>query len=157
MKKLNLLFAALLFAGAVISCSDDDSSSATNPNGNATAVANNMKSGTWRVTSYTEDGNDETNHFTNYNFDFNENGVVVAVNGTNTYSGIWSVTDSNSSDDDDNGSNDDIDFNIGFSSPADFADLTDDWDVESSTGTKITLVDISGGNGGTDYLVFEKN
>lgn len=45
-----------------------------------------------------------------------------------------------------------------FSSPTVFADeLTDDWDIISYTDTKIQLVDVSGGNGGTDYLTFEKN
>lgn len=147
---------AIVFCCVAVSCSDDDSSS-TSVNGNATAITNNMKSGTWRITSYTDDGENETMHYDGYDFDFNDNGTVIASNGTNTYNGIWSVTDSDSNDDDDNGSNDDIDFNIAFSAPEAFSELTDDWDVESRTGTKITLVDISGGNGGTDYLVFEKN
>jgi hypothetical protein len=60
-------------------------------------------------------------------------------------------------DDDDDSFDSDIDVNIGFASPAEFADLTDDWDVAERTGTRIKLVDVSGGNGGTDYLTFEKN
>jgi hypothetical protein len=44
-----------------------------------------------------------------------------------------------------------------FASPADFADLSDDWDVVSRTDSKVQLIDVSGGNGGTDYLTFEKN
>jgi hypothetical protein len=46
-----------------------------------------------------------------------------------------------------------------FSSPApaDFIDdLSDDWDILSYSATKIELIDVSGGNGGTDYLTFEK-
>ncbi|MFN7419673.1 MAG: hypothetical protein ACK5RV_02185, partial [Flavobacterium sp.] len=70
-----------------------------------------------------------------------------------TYTGVWSVTDSNSNDD----SMDDLDFNIAFTTPANFLELTDDWDIQSRTDTKIELIDISGGNGGTDYLTFEKN
>jgi len=155
MKRLNFLLAGIIALG-VTSCSDDDSNS-TSVNGNATAIRNNMKSGTWSITSYTDDGENETHHFTDYDFTFAENGVLTATDGTNTYNGMWSVTDDDNSSDDDNNS-DDIDFNIGFTSPALFADeLTDDWDVESRTGTKITLVDISGGNGGTDRIVFEKN
>ncbi len=155
MKKLNLLLAGLILSGAAISCSDDDSSSTSNAN--ATAIANNMKSGTWRVTNFTEDGNDETGHFTNYAFSFNESGVLIATDGTNTHNGVWSVTDSDSSDDDDNGNNNDIDFNINFVGPAEFTDLSDDWDVVERTGVMITLKDVSGGNGGTDYLTFKKN
>lgn len=51
----------------------------------------------------------------------------------------------------------DIDFNIFFSSPADFAELTEDWDIISHTASKIELKHVSGGNGGTDLLTFEKN
>ncbi len=50
----------------------------------------------------------------------------------------------------------DIDFNIFFASPADFAELTEDWDIISHTASKIELKHVSGGNGGTDLLTFEK-
>jgi hypothetical protein len=39
---------------------------------------------------------------------------------------------------------------------SDFEDLVDDWDFISVSNTKIELIDISGGNGGTDYLTFER-
>jgi hypothetical protein len=39
----------------------------------------------------------------------------------------------------------------------DFEDLNDDWDIISHSPTKIELKDVSGGNGGTDYLTFENN
>ena len=51
----------------------------------------------------------------------------------------------------------DIDFNIFFSSPADFAELSEDWDIISHSASKIELKHVSGGNGGTDLLTFEKN
>ena len=51
----------------------------------------------------------------------------------------------------------DIDFNIFFASPADFAELSDDWEIISHSATKIELRDVSGGNGGIDLLTFEKN
>ena len=51
----------------------------------------------------------------------------------------------------------DIDFNIFFSAPADFAELSEDWDIISHTASKIELIHVSGGNGGTDLLTFEKN
>ena len=51
----------------------------------------------------------------------------------------------------------DIDFNIFFGSPADFAELSEDWDIISHSATKIELKHVSGGNGGTDLLTFEKN
>ena len=51
----------------------------------------------------------------------------------------------------------DIDFNIFFASPADFADLSEDWDIISHSASKIELKHVSGGDGGTDLLTFEKN
>jgi hypothetical protein len=49
-----------------------------------------------------------------------------------------------------------IDFNIFFSSPVDFAELSEDWNIISYTATKIELIHQSGGNGDTDLLTFEK-
>ena len=152
MKRINLLAAGLILMG-VTACSDDDNKS--NVNGNATAVANNLKSGTWRITLFEEEGNNETDNFTGYNFTFDENGVLTATNGTNTYAGTWSVYDDNSNDDD--GFDSDIDVDINFAAPAEFTDLNDDWDVMARTGTEIKLIDVSGGDGGTDYLTFQKN
>lgn len=116
-------------------------------------ISDAAKSGTWRITNYNDSGQDETGDYTGYSFSFNENGTLIATNGTNTYNGTWSVSDDSSSDDDP----DDIDFNIFFASPPNFEDLSDDWDIVSSSSSKIELIDISGGNGGTDLLTFEKN
>lgn len=116
-------------------------------------ISDMATSGTWRITNYNDSGQNETSDYTGYNFTFNENGTLIATNGTNTYNGTWSVSDDSSSDDDP----DDIDFNIFFASPPNFEDLSDDWDIVSSSSSKIELIDISGGNGGTDLLTFEKN
>jgi len=154
MKKLKLLMAGIAALGLLTACSDDDSSST---NGNTTEVVNTVQDGTWRITSFVEETNDETHHFTGYTFTFDDNDVLTATNGANTYTGTWSVTNSSNSSDDDDNNNSDIDFNIMFASPDNFTDLNDDWDILERTDTKIRLRDISGGNGGTDYLTFEKN
>lgn len=153
MKKLRLipLLGALFMLNVASMCSsDDDNSSAQDP----TPIINTASQGTWRITLYEDSGTNETSHFTGYNFTFGSGSALTATNSTNTYTGTWSVTNSNSNDD---SPESDLDFNIAFSSPADFADLTDDWDIVSYTSTKIQLIDVSGGNGGTDYLTFEKN
>ena len=154
MKKLTLLpFLSLIFMLNMAStCSGDDDNSSS---ADATPVINTVTSGTWRVTYYFDTDTDETNHFTGYNFTFGGSNVLTATNGTNTYTGSWSVINDDSSDDDNPSG--DLDFNILFSSPANFADLSDDWDILSRTATKIELIDVSGGNGRTDYLTFEKN
>ena len=155
MKKLRLVsILALVYVLNVASmCSSDDDNS--NTSADPTPVISTVTSGTWRITLYEDNGVNETNNYANYIFTFNSNGVLTAVN-TTTYNGTWSVTASNSNDD----SQDDLDFNIAFLAPAPSAftdDLTDDWDIISYTANKIQLIDVSGGNGGTDYLTFEKN
>lgn len=133
-------------------CSNDDNNS--NPPADPTPVINTVNQGTWRVTLYNDSGTIKTSNFTGYNFTFGTGSALTAANGSNTYNGTWSVTSGDSNDD--NPSND-LDFNIGFTTPANFADLTDDWDIVTYTASKIELRDVSGGNGGTDLLTFEKN
>jgi hypothetical protein len=157
-KTFYLGFAMLLTLSLLASAcsSDDDGDSGSNSNTQQIiAIENTVESGNWRVTYFFDTDSDETSDFNGYSFTFSANGTLTATNGTNTYTGSWSVTDSSSSSDD--SSNDDIDFNINFSSPPDFAELTDDWDIIEYSETRIALIDISGGNGGTDYLTFEKN
>lgn len=132
-------------------CSSDDTSSSSNVA--QTQVIATASSGTWRVTLYNDSGIVKTSNFAGYNFTFAASNVITATNGTNSYAGSWSVSDSNSNDDTLN----DLNFNIAFSTPVNFADLTDDWHIQSRTDTKIEFIDVSGGNGGTDYLTFEKN
>ena len=152
MKNLKIKILTLLVGlFTFVSCSNDSDN--TNNNNTQNLIENNVQDGTWRITKFIDSGIDETNHFTGYNFTFNSSGVLNANNGTNNYNGTWSISDSNSNDD----SQDDLHFNIYFNLTNDFEDLNDDWDFVSQTSTKIELIDISGGNGGTDYLTFEKN
>lgn len=151
--KKNAIFAFIvggLFFATSCSSDDDNNPSTTNPSVND--VINTVSSGTWRITSYLDSGQDETADFAGYNFTFGASNVLTVTNGTNNYSGIWSVTN------DDDSAND-LDFDILFSAPATqpFVDLSDDWDVMERTATKVRLRDLSGGNGDTDYLTFEKN
>jgi len=154
MKTFKLIpFLAVLFMLNVASmCSSDDDNS--NPTPDPTPVINTVNTGTWRVTLFEDSGTNETGHFTGYNFTFGTGNTLTAANGANTYTGTWSVTSDNSGDD---SPSNDLDFNITFTSPADFTDLTEDWNIITYTPTKIQLIHVSGGNGGTDYLTFEKN
>lgn len=112
MKKLILISGlfCLFILNVASMCSSDDSSSSTDP----TPVINTATQGTWRFTSYVDSGTDETNHFTGYNFTFGASNVLTATNGTNTYTGTWSVVVDNSNDDNPSS---DLDFNIAFASP----------------------------------------
>lgn len=148
-------FATLSLFITLFSCSTSEEDQNLSVDAQIQQINVSAKTGTWKISSYVDSGNDETNHFTGYSFTFNESGELSATNGTNTYTGTWSVTKDDSSDDD--SPDDDVDFNIFFASPDNFADLSDDWDIVSVSSTKIDLIDISGGNGGTDTLTFIKN
>lgn len=147
----------LSFALMSSTCSSDDGPSNNDNSQEIIEIENTAESGNWIVSSYVDSGQDETNDFAGYVFTFSANGTVMATNGTTTYNGTWSVTDSSNSSDD--SSDDDIDFNLSFPVPDtdDFDDLNDDWDIVSYSATTISLIDVSGGNGGTDTLVFQKN
>ncbi|MEN9969094.1 MAG: hypothetical protein RIR94_1288 [Bacteroidota bacterium] len=112
--------------------------------------------GTWVVSSYIDSGDDETNDFSTFRLNFLEDGVLngtdLLSSNSNPFTGSWSITDSNSNDD----SLDDLDFNINFNVGNKLDDLSDDWDIISYTDTEIKLIDVSGGNGGTDYLTLSK-
>ena len=153
MKKI--IFATLIFFTVVLnySCSSDDNGSSLN-NQSISAVVNTMNSGNWKITKYIDSGNDKTANFLGYNFTFTQNNILMVNKGTDEIMGSWLVATNNSNND---SSSTDLDFVISFSGPDKFLTLTDDWDIQSSTATKLELIDVSGGNGGTDYLTFEKN
>jgi hypothetical protein len=144
---MKLLKVSVFLLVGLFACSDDNSASKQDE------IKDTVISGTWRITYYWDTDKEETSKFSGYNFTFGSNGVLTAVKSSTTITGSWSITDSNSNDD----SLNDLDFNILFSAPADFADLSDDWDIQEYTSTQIKLIDVSGGNGGTDYLTFQKN
>lgn len=159
MKTLQKSIFLAMIALMLGACETDDSA---NNNDQMTAQeieeANTVAtSGTWRVTNYNDDGQDETSDYNGYIFTFETTGVLTATKDTTTISGTWSITDdsSSSSDDDD----DDIDFNIFFPVSDDHPldDLSDDWDIVSFDATTINLIDISGGDGSTDLLTIMKN
>ncbi|MEZ4875478.1 MAG: hypothetical protein R2793_08515 [Flavobacteriaceae bacterium] len=154
-----LVFSMVL---AFTACSQGEDPAPFTPNEtSADQTTQVAQSGTWRITSYIDSGQDETSDFSGYEFTFNANGTVTATKGGETVSGTWSITDdsSNSSSDDDGNSTDDDDFNLFFAVSQDskFDSLSDDWNFISVSASKIELVHVSGGNGGTDYLTFQKN
>ncbi|CAM3303610.1 hypothetical protein [Aequorivita lipolytica] len=152
--KIASMFVIIMYIVTVAACSKDDNNNDSQQNATVQQTITTAQTGSWKVTYFFDTDHEETNHFTGYAFTFNENGSLVAVNGSTTITGTWSVTDSNSSDDD--GGSSGIDFNIFFASPPDFEDLSDDWDIISVSSSKIELTDVSGGNGGTDFLTFER-
>lgn len=140
--------ALILLVFAIGGCEDESNSTQSEIN----QITEDMTSGTWKITEFIDSGEDDTSDFTGYLFTFNSSGSLVATKGSTTYTGNWSVTEDSGDD-----SPDDLDFNIFFNLTNQFEDLNDDWDIVTHTSTKIQLIDVSGGNGGTDNLTFEKN
>jgi hypothetical protein len=112
--------------------------------GGGNDLANILSGDSWVVGSYTDNGDDETADYNGYQINFDSNGTVVADNGT-PINGTWAVQSS--------GNKLILDFGTSFP----FDEFNDDWDVISVTATQVVLQDVSGGNGGTDILIFEKN
>ena len=153
MKKL--IFATLIVFTILLncSCSSDDDGNSLNNNSISTVVKT-MNSGTWKITKYIDRENNDTADFSGYDFTFTENNILMANKGADEIMGSWLVATNSSNDD---SPTNDLDFIISFSGPEKFMELTDDWEIKSSTFNKLELIDVSGGNGETDYLTFEKN
>lgn len=112
----------------------------------ATGIANRVQQGAWKVTMYNDSGKEVTYKFTGYEITFSRNGAIAAVKGSSSISGTWTL----GTDD----SEQKLILNFGEVIP--FDELSDDWSILEESETKISLQDISKGNGGTDLLTIEK-
>ena len=150
MKKLSILICMMAW---LVACDDDNNNLADEK---VKQVQQAVAAGQWRITYFFDTDSNQTSNFTGYIFEFGAGNALTATNGSNNYLGTWSVTDDDNSKDDNNNAFDDIDFNIGFTTPPNFVELSEDWEILSQSATKIELRHVSGGNGGTDFLTFEK-
>ena len=115
---------------------------ASNGNGGSD-LSSVLVDGSWTVSSYLEDGNDQTNDYEGFTIVFDADGSVTATNGSIT-NGTWSAQ---------NGDNKLV-LDFGVTIPLD--EFNDDWDVIAVSDMQIELRDVSGGNGTTDTLIFTK-
>jgi hypothetical protein len=141
MKKLflPLFILSIVFA----SCKKDDTDTVIT----TTNVTSTVTSGNWRVTYYFDSNQDETINFAGYSFVFNPNGTITAFKAPTVVTGTWAPGNDDSK----------VKLILNFLSPSNFSELSEDWQVIERTDTRIKLQHISGGNGGTDFLTFEKN
>ncbi|HJW27709.1 MAG TPA: hypothetical protein VJ508_00495 [Saprospiraceae bacterium] len=150
MKKILIMLAiysGLALVLTLVSCSKGDSTVSTQ-----TDVQNHVQSGTWQITSFIDSGKDETSHFQGYSFTFGANNVLTATNNNGTVTGTWSTVENNGY----YGDAGTVSMILQFNLTNDFESLSEDWLVVSQSSTRIELKHVSGGNGGTDYLTFEK-
>jgi hypothetical protein len=131
MRKLLLIISALF----LFSCNKEDN-----------AVEKTITNGTWVIYSYIDSGVDETYHFTGYTFNFNDDGSVLAKLNSNGVYGNWFRSSDDSHEE----------LNIVFNQ-APLNEINNDWKVIVISESTIELQDVSGGDGETDYLKFNKN
>lgn len=139
-KYIQIICSALLLAFSISSC---DPSSPSGSSSSTPAPA----SGLWKVT-YFFDKTDETSNYTAYTFDFKSNGSIEAKNGSQSWNGTWS----NQCDD----SSDKICISFSGSIPSTLEELSEDWRVIELKDNFMHFEHVSGGNGDTDVVHFEK-
>jgi len=136
---LIIFLSILLFSQA---CKKEESTSVTPSLTLSTAQAS-----IWKVTLYKEDLDDKTTYYTNYAFTFNVDlSVEAVITGSSQINGTYAISEDNSQ----------VKFVLSFTAVNNFDKITNDWRVETLSSTKIALRDISGRNGGIDYLTFER-
>lgn len=122
---------------------DDCNSNSGGGSGGNTDFTTVLASGSWKITYFFDDV-DETTNYNSYNFVFNPNGTSIA-SGNQVINGTWNAyLDSGTQK-----------LNILFDGLT-LDEIEDDWNVIEYTSTIIRLKNVSGGNGGTDYLTFTK-
>ena len=146
LKILGLFFLML----TISSCSPDPEED--NPIIDVSTIETELQSNIWKITKFIDSEKDETSHFKNFEFTFNADQTITATNGSITYEGKWSLANHHHS----SGQSSDMEFNIIFDSPKHFEELSEDWDISLVNNSSMEFIHISGGNGGTDYLNFEK-
>lgn len=151
MKKQFLIYTAIVFFTCLfVSCDKDDDGNVTNVD--TATLTNTLQDGMWAITTFQENGIDRTTNFSAYSFTFGANNVLSVTNGTDTFSGSWSVT---ADRDDDPGL--DMDLNIFFSTSTAslLRALNDDWDIISYSENRIEVAE-DYGELDADILIFEK-
>ncbi len=114
--------------------------------GPGTELSDIIKDGTWYVSKFLDESEDQTAYYNGYNFSFNANGTVVATKNTTSINGTWStVTDDGVKK-----------LIMNFDGEV-LKELEDDWKVLEFNTLKIRLEHISGGDGDVHYLNFSKN
>jgi hypothetical protein len=116
---------------------------ACNPGPAPTSLPDILTAGTWHI-SYCYYGQDETSHYSGYNFTFNPNGDVAAVVNTTTINGDWDINNSTPQ-------------RLALHFDGSQLDVLEtNWDVQEFTSTYIRLRRSSGSEQ-YSYVSFTKN
>jgi hypothetical protein len=141
MKSLIKNFAGLICVATILfACVKQDNN---NNNGNTNDAA--VTTGTWRVSLFSERGQDETGDFSGYTFTFKSDGKLISLKSGTTKEGTWSISGNR--------------FNINLGVKSDLnkplGELTDDWVIVLKNDSKISLKDDN--TMSNEILEFSKN
>lgn len=140
---MKTVFQFFLLTGIIllsVSCSRNSDDIISNP-------GQTVVSGTWRVSLFTDSGNDETSDFAGYSFTFNAGGVLATVKNGSTKNGAWSINSSSNKFI--------IDLGAKIAGNLPLGELTDDWKIISSSATELKLADDNPSS--NEFLTFIKN
>lgn len=110
------------------------------------AVKSLVTQGKWKVNLYRDNGVDETNNYTGYEFQFKPNGTVIATKDESLLSGTWrSAVDGRKPK-----------LYMEFASASHLDELSEDWQIIKQGSGSLELEDTTTGHGGIDYLNLQK-
>ena len=138
MKKFSILIAVTL---SFLSCNHK----------NSFYISQSFTSGKWHITDYKKGNNEKKNPYTGFKFTFSRDYHVLASGNNHTYTGDWSVLESDVTDD---APVTDIDFNILFTDKTGLSGLNGEWTIVKKTDNFLSLIHMDTEN--TDFLIFEK-
>jgi hypothetical protein len=141
MKKI-ILFPLLVLVLTFVSCTTSDDNADL-----VTQTSQVVTSGSWRVSLFTDSGNNETADFAGYTFSFSGSGTITAVKNGVSQNGTWSVSTSSNKFI--------IDLGPKIDSNKPLGELTDDWKIVSASSTEIRLTDDNASS--NEFLTFTKN
>ena len=111
------------------------------------AQTQNVTSGTWKVTLFTDGGNNETSDFSGYSFQFDANGSVIATRNGAAKGGTWAVNNSSKKFL--------IELGPKTADNKPLGELTEDWKIISISTNEIKLTDDKASS--SEFLTFTKN
>lgn len=110
------------------------------------ALVTALTTGDWYVTYFFDD-TDETTDFADFTFNFNSDGTATATDLSGSTNGSWSTSA---------GDETVLELNLNFGATIPLDQIAEDWDVLEYSNDIIRLKDLSGGDGSTDFLTFER-
>ena len=143
----------LLLCVLIISC-DKDNDDILLSKAESNALNEMVKNGEWKVSSFIINGEDKTANYLDYDFSFKENNNISAESTSEELIGTWRINNDMGGEYD---SYYDVDFTLYFNSQGKFGELTNEYDVDQATDSKIALSKTSIDGELTSLLTFSKN